>query len=197
MSSSRSWTPILRVAARLALATAAVAGGRSAAQDFAAEQQGEWTIAAAKDRQGCVMSRDYGGKGGTALLVGLSTDATNYLSVTNRNWSIRKGERMPLDFRLSNGAYPGHEVVGLETDDGHGFVTSFEAKFPAYLATSRFLNVDRGDVPVARLPLDGSGAVAALRRCVGALGKHDAASDTDGRAAVPTDPFAERKRRRR
>ena len=74
-------------------------------------------------------------------------------------------------------------------------VTSFEAKFPAYFASSRTLHIARGKVPVERLDLDGSGAaVAELRRCV-------AAQRDDGRAArrprgddIPRDPFAAKRK---
>lgn len=166
-----------------------------AAQDYAARDVGDWTVAAAKDGQGCFMTRTYDRSGDTTLLLGLDRDGQNHLSVLNAHWSIKPRERLKLDFRLSGGAYPQHFAVGMASDGKRGFVSSFEAKFPGYFARSRMLDIARGDVPVERLALDGIGdAVAELRRCVDGL--RDTSKPTARRSAVdkgddiPRDPFA-------
>ena len=127
-------------------------------------------MAPSKDGQGCFLTKVYDRPGDTTLLLGLDRDGTNHLTVLNSNWSIEPKQRLKLDFRLSKGGYAKHFAVGLASDGKRGFVTSFEPKFPAYFASSHMLAIARGDVPVERLPLDGSGAaVASLRQCVAKL----------------------------
>lgn len=165
----------------------------ASAIDYAARDVGDWTVAASKDGQGCFLTRTYDRAGDTTLLLGLDADGANHLSVLNANWSIKPKDRLKLDFRLSNGGYAKHAAIGLRSDGKQGFVTSFEAKFPAYFARSNELHIARGDVPVERLNLAGSGAaVAELRRCV-------AAQRLEAKAVkarkprgddIPEDPFA-------
>ncbi|GGB36174.1 hypothetical protein GCM10011380_26950 [Sphingomonas metalli] len=155
---------------------------------------GEWTVAIGKDGDGCFLSRRYDRLGATTLLLGLDRDGTNHLSVLNANWTIQPRDRQALDFRLSKGRYDRHFVVGIAADGQQGFATSFEWRFPAYFATSAFLHIDRGRIPVERLSLEGSGdAVATLRRCVAALGRTgaDATKAAGAGTGIPRDPFAE------
>jgi len=150
-------------------------------------------VAASKDGKGCFMSRDYEREGGTTLLLGLDTDGTNRLVLLNANWSIKPGDKLKLDFRLSGSSYPAHLAVGISSDGKQGFVTSFGAKFPSYFAASRILQVSRGDVPVERLDLDGAdAAVAELTSCVAdKRGKPAAATSGKPRSEdIPRDPFA-------
>lgn len=154
---------------------------------------GGWTVAASKDQKGCFLTRTYDGDGKTTLLFGLDTDGSNHLSVLNDNWSIQQGEQLKLNFRLTKGGYSEHAVVGMASGEKKGFVTTFEAKFPSYFATSKALHIDRGDVPVERLNLDGSGAaVAELERCVAiyrASPEADAPA-TERSDGIPRDPFS-------
>lgn len=175
------------------LAAAALAAAPVAAQTYAARTLGAWTVRASGDASGCFVTRDYGGSGETTLLFGLDTAGENHVTLLNRDWSIKPKDRVELDFRLSNATYPRHFAVGLASNGKQGFVSSFDAAFPARLAGSRFLNIDRAGVPVERLPLDGSAAaIAELRRCVDAFrADSGGGAGQGGRSArVPKDPFA-------
>lgn len=179
--------------ASVALFAGLFAGAQAFAQDYPPRDVGGWTVASSKDKQGCFLTRTYDGVGETTVLLGLETDGSNHLSVLNDNWSIKPKARMKLRFRLSNGGYADHPVVGMASGGKKGFVTHFEAKFPAYFASSKALHIYRGDVPVEQLDLAGSGAaVAELRRCVGIFSaKPTAGADETGRSArIPKDPFA-------
>lgn len=184
----------LWVAAALPIAVALPLGAQ--AQGYATRQLGDWTIAASKDGSGCFTSRAFDQPGGTTLLLGMGRDGSNHFSVLNENWSIRPQDRLKLTFRLSQGGYPNHQAIGIVADGKQGFVAAFDPKFPTSFAGSKALHIDRGTTPVARLPLDGSGAaVAELRRCVGAQrAPARAATGDDG---IPRDPFAARAKERR
>lgn len=176
----------------LALAIGMPANAREVEQGYPARQVGDWTVAASKDQKGCFLTRDYDRPGKTTLLLGLDGDGTNHLSVLNANWSIKPKDQLSLTFRLSSGGYDKHDVVGMAADGKQGFVTSFEAKFPAYFAASKALDIFRGDTPVEQLSLEGSGAaVAELRSCVGFRGgATPAVAGAKGRnGTIPTDPF--------
>jgi len=161
---------------------------------------GEWTVAVSKDGKGCFLTREFDRAGDTTLLLGIDTDGTNHLTLLNANWSIRPKDRLKLTFRLSKGAYPGHFAIGLMSDGKPGFVTSFEPQFPTYFANSRTLEINRGDVPVERLNLDGSGAaIVALRRCVETQRSRPVAAIRDKPRTddIPKDPFAPSSKRKR
>lgn len=168
------------------------AGAQAAAQDYPVRDVGSWTVAASKDKNGCFVTRTYEGNGGTTLLLGLDVDGSNHLSVLNDDWSIKPKDRWKLTFRLSRGGYPDHAVVGMASGGKKGFVTNFDAKFPAHFASSQALHIYRGDVPVEQLSLDGSGAaVAELRNCVALHAKAGAGAREPGRSdRIPRDPFA-------
>lgn len=167
-------------------------GAASSAQEYRIRNVGNWAVGAAEDGKGCFLTRDFRGPGDTTLLLGLDTDGGNRLSLLNANWSIKAKDRHSLTFRLSNVAFPKHLAVGIESDGKQGFVSSFGERFPAHFAASSFLQVFRGDVPVAKLGLGGSGAaVAELRRCV-EFHRRKAAVTGGGKGdrAIPIDPFA-------
>lgn len=182
----------------LALVAGPFAIAHASAQGYAARDLGGWTVAPNKERNGCFITRAYDGVGGTTLLLGLDIDGANHLSVLNDNWSIKPQDRLKLSFRLSSGAYADHFAVGMASERKRGFVTSFETKFPTYFAASRILDIDRGETPVERLALEGSGAaVAELRRCVEAQ-RASPAADTQSEkrsGKIPKDPFASEPRR--
>lgn len=170
-----------------------LASTHASAQEYSVRDVGGWTVAASKDKDGCFLTRTYGGDGETTLLLGLDVDGGNHLSVLNANWSIKPKDRWKLTFRLSNGGYSNQPVVGMASQGKQGFVTNFEAKFPSYFAASKALHIYRGKVPVEQLSLDGSGAaVAELRNCVGILSEKPAAGAREkGRSGlIPKDPFA-------
>jgi hypothetical protein len=176
-----------------ALFAGLLASAPASAQDYPAREVGGWTVAASKDKEGCFVTRTYGGDGETTLLLGLDVDGGNHLSVLNANWSIKPKDRWKLTFRLSNGGYSNQPVVGMASQGKQGFVTNFEPKFPSYFATSKALHIYRGKVPVEQLSLDGSGAaVAELRHCVEIFSAKTTAGDRDkGRSGlIPKDPFA-------
>lgn len=170
----------------------------AAAQDYPTRTIGAWTVSASSDKTGCFTTRTYSGDGATTLLLGMSIDDDNHLSVLNENWSIRPQEQLKLTFRMTNGGYTDQRVVGMASDGKRGFVTNFEAKFPGYFASSKALHIFRGKVPVEKLDLSGSGAaVAELRRCV-ALYKDAPVSAVVERSRptdIPKDPFARDTRR--
>ena len=175
-------------------------GGPVAAADTPSRDLGDWTLAPSEDGQGCFLTRVYKRPGDTTLLLGLDRDGSNHLTVLNDNWSIKPRERLALDFRLTSGGYPKHFAVGLNSDGKPGFVTSFERAFLAYLARSQRLDIARGDVPVERLAMDGSGtALAALRDCVAARksAQRKAPREDRGNDGIPRDPFAKQSDRRR
>ena len=175
-------------------------GANAADKDGLPRKIGDWTLAVSEDGDGCFLTRIYDRPGDTTLLLGLDRDGSNHLTVLNANWSIKPKERLALDFTLTGGSYPKHFAVGLASDDQQGFVTSFEKPFPTYLARSQTLNIARGDVPVERLSLAGSGAaIAALRDCVTARKAPPAKTTRSGDAAdgIPRDPFAKAASRKR
>lgn len=184
---------------RVAIAASVLAGAPLAAQDDRARDVGGWTLAPSEDGRGCFLNRQYDGVGHTTLLLGLDVDGTNRLTLLNDNWSIAPQARVKLDFRLSGGGYVKQDAVALASNGQKGFVTTFDAKFPTYFATSTALQVARGAVPVEQLNLSGSGAaVAALRRCVEAR-RADAKPEpgkTMRSDAIPKDPFASDHKRR-
>ncbi|KQR87395.1 hypothetical protein [Sphingomonas sp. Leaf343] len=197
MATSHSSDPPAPPASRL-LGTVFVGAGclaamPAAARDYPTRDVAGWTVAASKDGKGCFLTRKYDRAGATTLLLGIDTDGTNHLTVLNDNWSIKAKDRLKLTFRLSSGAYPGHFAVGLIADGQRGFVTSFEPQFPTYFARSAMLAIARGDTPVERLDLTGSGAaVIELRRCVEFVRVNPGpkAVDTVRPADIPEDPFA-------
>jgi hypothetical protein len=176
-----------------ALCAALFGGAYASAQEYSMRDVGGWTVVASKDKKGCFLSRTYAGPGETTLLLGLDIDGSNHLSVLNDNWSIKPDDRLELNFRLSNGGYSKHPVVGMASEEKKGFVTSFETKFISYFATSKALHISRDDVPVEQLSLDGSGAaVAELQNCVGVFKTKTAAGGREERRSddIPRDPFA-------
>lgn len=194
-SIGRIWrrAPLKLTMVALALGFGLPAGTPATAQDYPARDIGEWRLSASQDEKGCFLSRHYDRAGETTLLLGLDVDGTNHLSVLNSNWSIKPKDQLTLNFGLSTGGYSKHFAVGIAADEKQGFVTSFEAKFPSYFATSKFLTISRGKVPVEQLSLDGSGAaIAELRNCVAAnRGKPTVRADDQGRdEMIPIDPFA-------
>ncbi|MDV3456073.1 hypothetical protein RZN05_03695 [Sphingomonas sp. HF-S4] len=167
----------------------------ASAQGYSAREVGGWTVAASRDGEGCFLTRTYAGAGGTTLLLGLDRDGSNHLTLLNANWSIKPKERWKLTFKLSSGGYADHAVVGMASDGKKGFVTSFDAKFPAHFAASKAIHIYRGDVPVEQLGLAGSGAaVAELKNCVGVVGS--AAPEMRRSDRIPKDPFAPESRRK-
>jgi hypothetical protein len=181
-----------------ALFTGQLASAHASAQEYSVRDVGGWTVAASKDKEGCFLTRTYGGAGETTLLLGLDIDGSHHLSVLNDNWSIKPKDRWKLTFRLSNGGYSNHPVVGMASEGKKGFVTNFETKFPSYFAASRALHIYRGGVPVEQLSLEGSGAaVAELRRCVRVFAAKTAGGVREkGRSdQIPKDPFAPDARR--
>lgn len=176
-----------------ALFAGLLASAHASAQEYSVRDVGGWTVAASKDKDGCFLTRTYGGDGETTLLLGLDVDGSNHLSVLNANWSIKPKDRWKLTFRLSKGGYSNQPVVGMASQGKQGFVTNFEAKFPSYFAASKALHIYRGKVPVEQLSLDGSGAaVAELRRCVSIFSAKPAEGAREkGRSGqIPKDPFA-------
>ena len=177
----------------LACAAGLLAGASATARDHGSRKVGGWTVEASKDGDGCFVTKVYNHAGDTTLLLGLDLDGANHLSVLNANWSIKPDDRLRLTFQLSSGSYAKHFAIGIASNGKQGFVTSFEPKFPDYFAASKILDISRGDVPVERLNLDGSGAaVAALRNCVAAQREKPGAAA--GKKAhshdIPRDPFA-------
>jgi hypothetical protein len=176
-----------------ALFTGLFAGAYASAQEYPMRDVDGWTLAASKDKRGCFLTKTYRGAGETTLLLGLDIDGSNHLSVLNDNWSIKQNDGLKLNFRLSNGSYSKHPVVGMASEGKKGFVTNFETKFLSYFAASKELHISRGDVPVEQLSLDGSGAaIAELRRCVGLYRAKSAVGAREkGRSdQIPKDPFA-------
>jgi len=181
--------PTVRI---LACAIGLLVGASAIAGDYTTRDIGDWIVAPSEDGQGCFLTKVYEHLGDTTLLFGLDPDGKNRLSVLNANWSIKPKDQLSLDFRLSKGSYAKHFAIGMASDGKQGFVTSFEAKFSAYFAASKMLDIFRGDVPVERLSLDGSGAaVAELRKCVAARRERPVAADGKVRSDdIPEDPFA-------
>lgn len=177
----------------VSIASGVVAGAPASARDYPLRNVGGWAIASSRDGTGCFLTKEYDGTGGTTLLLGLDLDGANRLTVLNANWSIAPQDRLALDFRLSNASFPRHAAVGIASGGKRGFVTSFGKRFPVHFATSRSLQIFRGNVPVARLILTGSGAaVAELRRCVDAQRKVQGANPprSESSGSIPVDPFA-------
>jgi hypothetical protein len=167
------------------------------AQGYATRDVGEWKVAAARDGDGCFMTRVYPRDSDTTLLFGLSAGGSNRLTLLNANWSIKPQDQLTLDYRLSNRRFPKQVAIGLASAGKQGFVSTFDAKFPAQFAAATSLAIFRGETPVERLTLEGSGAaIAELRRCVAAakpaLTARPAVDD-----AIPRDPFADSKPKRR
>lgn len=172
--------------------------GAAGAQEYATRDVGAWVVAPSSDRNGCFLTRSYGGARQTTLLFGLDTDGSNRLTLLNPNWSIREKEQLRLTYRFSNASFPKRAAIGIAANGKKGFVTSFGDTFPRTMATSTFLHVRRGDVPVEELTLDGSGAaVAELRKCVDVYRAAPAkvTKGTKDSERIPLDPFASGQRR--
>lgn len=176
------------IASMLALSGSAHAAARS----YTSRNVGDWTVAASENGKGCFLTRQFARAGETTLLFGMDVDGTNHLTILNANWSIKPREELKLTFRLSSGSYPKHFAIGLASEGKRGFVTSFEPRFASYFAASRNLRIFRGNVPVERLSLDGSGAaVAELRKCVDTRRAEPAAAvQAKQPDDIPLDPFA-------
>ena len=190
----RATVTLAALAGSLFLISGATAGG------YKTRDVGNWLVAASKDGAGCFLTRDYEGPGTTTLLLALDTDGTNRLSLLNKNWSVKPASRLQLDFHLSNGHYLQHVAIGIAAKGKRGFATNFEWRFPGYFAASSVLRVDRGDVPVVRLTLDGASvAMAELRRCVAGQKSDARAGSRTGKTGptIPEDPFASSAKARR
>lgn len=178
----------------VALAAAmSISAAPAVAGDDASRQIGDWFLAASKDGEGCFLTRKYDRAGETTLLLGLDVDGTNRLTVLNTNWSIKPNDRLELTFRLSKVGFPEHLAIGIASSGKQGFVTSFGKEFPAYFASSRVLDIARGDTPVERLSLDGSSAaVVQLRKCVDTRRAQPSAKPGERKSSdsIPKDPFA-------
>ena len=175
------------------LALAALTGGTALAADDTLREVGPWLISPSSDKRGCFITRTFPAPRATTVQFGLDVDGSNRLTVLNPNWSVREKERLKLDFRLSKAAFPRHVAIGIAAQGKRGFVTTFGAPFPRDFATSRFLHIKRGDVPVEEISLDGSGAaVAALRECVAQYRDRgeQAAPAKQVKGRIPLDPFA-------
>ena len=181
---------VLACSCAMLMSAAAVAG------NYATRDVAGWMVAASKDGHGCFLTKTFKRTGATTVLLGLDRDGGNRLSVLNANWSIKPKDRLELDFTLSHGGYPKHFAIGIASEDKQGFVTNFEAQFLSYFARSEFLNISRGDVPVERLSLTGSGpATVELRKCVAVQRASSGADEATPEAGdIPTDPFAPRSR---
>ena len=166
-------------------------------QGYPTRDVGPWKIAAARDGDGCFMTRVYPREGDTTILLGLSADGSNRLTLLNANWSIKPRDRLTLDYRLSNRRFEKQAAIGLASGGKQGFVSTFDAKFPAQFAAATGLAIFRGETPVERLTLEGSGAaIAELKRCVVAS-KAGAATPVATDGTIPRDPFAESKPKRK
>lgn len=180
--------------AALALIPALLLAAPADAREYPARSVGGWTVAASKDGGGCFVTRGFARRGETVLLFGQDLDGRNHLSVLNANWSIAPGERLTLDFALDRARYAGQVAIGIASDGKKGFVSRFDARFPARFAAAQRLAVTRGETPVERLELQGSGrALAEMRRCLATVGGGATAGRDGGRDAdgdIPSDPFA-------
>lgn len=201
-ASRRYRAPLRRVATVFAATIGVFAAAQAAGRDYPSREVAGWTVAASQDGKGCFLTRSFGGPGATTLLLGLEGGGGNHLTLLNADWSIAPKDRLELTFRLTNSSFPKRFAVGIAADGKQGFVTSFGARFPEHFAASRSLQVFRGDVPVARLDLAGSGAaVTELRKCVADRRTEPpiAARSGDASESIPRDPFAlkpERPRKR-
>jgi len=190
---ARPWAIMRPLLFALVCTTSLSARDHASARGYAPRDVGDWTVTASKDGKGCFLTQTYERPGDTTVLLGLDIDGTNRLSVLNANWSIKSKDRLTLNFRLSNSSYPAHFAVGIVSNGKQGFVTSFGAKFPSYFATSKDLQISRGDVPVERLDLEKiDAAVALLRKCVDDQSGEpaDAAGGKTHSDDIPVDPFA-------
>jgi hypothetical protein len=180
----------------IAVIAAALTAVPAAAQREPARDLGDWTVTAARDGDGCFATRTYDRDGATTLLLGLSKDGTNRLTLLNANWSIKPRERLTLAFRMARRSYPDQTAIGIAASGKPGFVASFDKRFPDHFAASPVLFILRGTVPVERLSLDGSArAVAELRRCAASAGAARPPRTNDS-MDIPKDPFARRVRER-
>ena len=163
----------------------------ASAANYPTRSIGSWIVSESSDQKGCFVSRTYPAPRQTTLQFGLDTDGANRLTILNAHWSIRPRERLTMDFRLSNAAFPRHDAIGIATQGKKGFVTSFGRTFPTNLAASRFLHIRRGAVPIEELSLDGSGAaIAELSKCVGRSSMASAVPTRKDDDRIPADPVA-------
>ena len=166
--------------------------GLTVASERQPQKPSAWITSVSRDGKGCFVTKEFDRPGRTTLLMGIDIDGANRLTVLNENWSIKLRDRLELDFRLSNVSFPKHFAIGITSGQKKGFVTSFGGRFPTHFASSKFLQVFRGNVPVEQLSLDGSGtAVVELRDCVEARRKRPVVtSGKRGQPSIPKDPFA-------
>jgi TonB family protein len=162
------------------------------ARDWASA--GGWDIGEF-DAEHCGMGLEYEGEGETLLVLGLATDGSVLLTVTNYNWSTAADQTYNLVFYLNGTAYSGGKSLGFANAGRKGFATWFEPDFLKHFAASTYLTIksEAGKV-VDDLKLEGSAAgLAQVRRCVAHLRAVAAAEAREKArfAHIPQDPFAE------
>lgn len=167
----------------------AATAGTAQARDW--PSAGGWDISELSE--GCGMSMEYEGEGGTTLFLLLDADRDVFLAVTNSNWSAQEGEAYDLSYNLNGTSYGGGKSIGTKLAYRPGFLTKMEPDFLTHFAAGRSLHIYRGDVRVDQLSLSGSAAgMGVLRRCVASVkARLDAEAREKARFAhIPKDPFA-------
>ncbi|MGI9376954.1 MAG: energy transducer TonB [Tsuneonella suprasediminis] len=155
------------------------------------EERGGWSIAPSDD--GCAMSMDYDGDGQTTVLFGKDIDGSLFISVTNYNWSAKRGTTYDITYSLNGKLYGGGKNPGIESSGQKGFVSRVENSFERDFAAGRSLQIYLGEQLIDRLSLSGTAVgVASLNRCVTLLKQEHAAEAKEKAkyADLPNDPFS-------
>jgi len=154
------------------------------------ESPGDWTVVAFDE--GCGMTLEYEGPGATSLTFAKTLDGMVVISLTNYNWSAKKGQEYDVSYVLDGQAFSGAESNGYVNGGRSGFIASFNSSFEKHFAAGSNLQVFLGKDKIDQLSLDGSAlAIGSLNRCMKAFraAKAKEAQEAARWANLPTDPF--------
>ncbi len=128
---------------------AALVTSPAQADDFSGEYGG-WQIGRADDA--CGMTMGFEGPGETTLTLVRYQDGSVATSITNLNWSAKKGEKYKVAYMLNGSAYSGD---GLGTSDyaRAGFLSKFGSDFAADFTKGATLYVFLDDKLIDQLSL--------------------------------------------
>lgn len=158
----------------------------------------EWPKTAGWDivqsESSCAIFEEYEGKGETNLLIVLNVDGSAGAMMTNYGWSAADDENYELSWIVNGSVYTGPAFgIGKRYETRKGFGGKFRAEFIDDIAKGSSLLVQRGDIVVDQLSLDGSGAAIAMaKRCLAVVKAEIAAAERERQrfAHIADDPFA-------
>lgn len=153
-------------------------------------------FAVAETADGCELSIIYEGSGNTTLSVILGFDGTNYIIVTNGNWSASEGRTYTdISFEFQAASLTGGTVLGVERAFKNGFVAKASPNLLSNFSSSSYLHILKSGEIIDRLSLKGSRkALLTAQACLRDLSARGLAESRKRERFedLPDDPFAKR-----